>query len=76
MGVMLAMNGDPTNRIALERERSKDREKIFEWLAQANAAMCQYTVIAQRHTQDAGEIREDRRDGDIRKMKKRRHESG
>src|SRR5580692_12243763 len=30
VGVMLAMNGDPTNRIALERERSKDGKKIFE----------------------------------------------
>ena len=76
MGVMLAMNGDPTNRIALERERSKDRKKIFERLAQANAAMRQHAVIAQRHAQDAGEVRKDRRDGDIRKMKKRRHESG
>src|ERR1700722_13360305 len=76
MGVMLAMNGDPANRIALECERSKDSEKIFKRLAQANAAMRQHAVIAQCHTQDAGEIRKDRCDGDIRKMKKRRHESG
>ena len=49
MGVMLAMNGDPTNRIALERERSEDGKKIFEWLTQANAAMRQHAVIAERH---------------------------
>ena len=51
--VMLAMNRDPANWVALERERSEDRKEIFERLAQAHAAMRQHPVIAQRHTQDA-----------------------
>ena len=53
MRVMLAMNRDPANRVALQRERSEDGKEIFERLAQAHAAMRQHAVIAERHTQDA-----------------------
>ena len=75
MRVMLAMNRDPADRIALQRQRSKEREEIFERFAQPKAAMRENAVIAERDAERARAVRTRiASDGKIGKPKERRQE--
>jgi hypothetical protein len=47
MRVMLAMHRHPSDWIALQRQRSEDRQQVFERLDEAQAAVRQGTMEAQ-----------------------------
>ena len=74
--VMLSVNRNPSDGIALQRERPHDREQVLERLSQAQTPVREYAMITERDAERARQLRDDCGDRDIRKMEERGHESG
>ena len=68
--VVLAVHRDPSDGIALQCQRSKNRQHVFERLAQSKTAVCEKSMKAERNAQRGRAVPQDARGRDRRPAKK------